>query len=77
MKIVTSKISQYTVLPYQYVSQIPTLCGCHVCAYVCACMHRHRFVYTYITHTSEFKFPRVCQDISQKWIAKDTSTIPS
>ena len=45
-------------LPYQYVSQIPSLCLCCVCARTClhnVCVNMFVYIYTQVT--------RVCQDI--------------
>ena len=47
-------------LPYRYVSQIPSLCLCYVCACtclhnVCVCVDTIVYIYTQVT--------RVCQDI--------------
>ena len=56
------------ILPYRYVSQIPTLCY----SVLVPCKHTHMHVYVcgyvcvYI-RTSEFKSPRVCQDTPYKW----------
>ena len=70
------------ILPYilicianPYSVRVLCMCLC-VCMHV-LCMRVHRFGYTVYVHISEFKCSRVCQDIPQKWIAKDTFTIPS
>ena len=51
-------------MPYRYVSQISSLCLCRVSARACLrmCVCVDTSVHTYI-HTSEFKSPKVCQDI--------------
>ena len=53
------------ILPYPYASQIPCAMYVHANACVCVCACVDTSVYMYI-HTSEFKFPRVCQDIPQE-----------
>ena len=55
------------ILPYQYVSQIPTLCLCHVCARTCArmrvCVDTSVYIYA---QASSSLLEYVCQDIPQE-----------
>ena len=46
-------------LSYRYVSQIPSLCSCHVCA--CTCLHMCVCVDTFVNIYTQVT--RVCQDI--------------